>query len=153
MCAGHSWNCVGKYNHYWTWSKCGNGAQCSSGYKVYCCTKPSPYSLIYWKGIAPFCSASCNDCGKGDDCLIKNNCGNGAGCWSGRKVLCGRKGTTSMAELQELMKLSEYTKAKEEENLNMALLMGEPHQVVEMEGSDPGLVLANVNYEKFVMEN
>ena len=85
--------------------------------------------------------------------MRSNDCGDGAECWTGRKVLCGRKRTTSMAELQELMKLSEYTKAKEEENLNMALLMGGTRQAVEMEGSDPGLVLAYVNYDKIIMEN
>ena len=44
-------------------------------------------------------------------------------------------------------------KSKEEENLNMALPMGGTRQAVEMEGSDPGLVLAYVNYDKIIMDN
>ena len=125
-----------------------------TGYKVYYCDEPNPYSLMYWKGTAPFCGADCNDCDTGDDCIISNNkCGDGARCWTGRKVLCGHICPTSMAELQELMELSKYTKAKEEENLNMALLMGETRQVVEMECSGPGLVLAYVNYDKIILED
>ena len=154
FCRADPTDCVGTYNHYWTWSKCGDGKQCWSRYKVLCCNKPIPYSLLYWKGTSPFCRGSCNDCSTGDDCVINDNkCGDGARCWTGHKVLCGRTQSTSMAELQDLMELSEYTKAKEEENLNMALLMGEPGQVVETEGPDPGLVLAYVNYDKIIMEN
>ena len=146
--------CEGTYKHYWVKSTCGSGTMCWTGHKHFCCKVASPYSLIYWKGTAPFCGASCSDCDKGHECIIeKHPCGDGAPCASGHKVLCGRKRTTSMAELQELMKLSEYTKAKEEENLNMALLMGGTRQAVEMEGSDPGLVLAYVNYDKIIMDN
>ena len=61
-------DCVGTYNHYWTWGKCGDGEMCVTGYKVYCCDEPSPYSILYWRGTAPFCNADCNDCYTGDDC-------------------------------------------------------------------------------------
>ena len=152
FCAVKPWDCEG---YYWTWSNCGDGPPCWDGYKVYCCNELSPYGLLYWKGTAPSCGASCNDCGRGDECIIRHNrCGNGAECSSGSKVLCGRRGTTSKAELQELIKQSDYTKAKEKENLNMARLMGvSRQQAVAMGGSDPGLMLAYVNYDKIIMEN
>ena len=145
-CGASPRDCVGKYNHYWTFGKCGDGAMCVTGYKVYCCDEPSPYSILYWMGTAPFCNAGCNNCFTGDDCIQDNNCGDGAQCWSGSKILCGRKRTTSSAELQELLKISEYTKAQEQKHLNMALLMG-GYQVQAMQGPDPGLVLAYVNSE------
>ena len=104
---------------------------------------------MYWKGTAPFCRGRCSDCGPGDDCVLKNNCGDGAQCWLGRKVLCGSKGSITVAELEELVKKSKYTKAREE----MAMLMGGSLPVQAMGESDPGLVLASVNYNMVIMDD
>jgi hypothetical protein len=120
---------------------------CDGGYKVLCCDTKHPFSAFYWKGTAPFCSGECRDC-NGDVCLLKNDCGVGGVCWSGKKQLCGRKSSVTKAELEEMVKISEYTKARE----GMAMLMG-GHQVDVMEESDPGLVLAYVNYDKVIWEN
>ena len=73
-----------------------------------------------WLGTAPFCDAHPEDCiGKFDNYWYKTR----DRCWTGYKVLCC---TGPPIET-------------EEENLNMG---EEPRQPVEMEGSDPGLVLA-----------
>ena len=58
-----------------------------------------------------------------------------------------------MAELQELMEISQKTKAKEEKNYKMAQLMGRPPLDSAAEESDPGLVLATVNYDMIIPEN
>ena len=49
------------------------------------------------------------------------------------------------------MNISDKTKAKEEKNLNLAQSMGRLPPVDAMEESDPGLVLASVNYEKIIL--
>ena len=113
-----------------------------------CCKIKNPFSALYWKGSAPFCGGDCNDCDDGDHCVMQNDCGDGSVCWSGKKVLCGRWPSLTKAELEEMVKISEYTKAKE----GMAMLMG-GHQVDVMEESDPGLVLAYVNYDKVIWDN
>ena len=38
-----------------------------------------------WRGTAPFCEGRCLP---GETQVASSNCGNGACCWSGRKVLC-----------------------------------------------------------------
>ena len=147
-CFGKESDCTGDYDHYFVKSTCGDGRHCTTGFKVLCCNVENPYSSLYWKGTAPFCSGECADC-NGDDCLGRSQCGDGNFCWgSGRKQLCGRRSSLTKAELEEMVKISEYTKAKE----GMAMLMG-GHQVDVMEESDPGLVLAYVNYDKVIWEN
>ena len=46
-CRGSPTDCVAIGPYYWTWSKCGDGAYCTSGLKVYCCTTPSPYIVSF----------------------------------------------------------------------------------------------------------
>ena len=58
-----------------------------------------------------------------------------------------------MAELQEFIDISDKTKAKEEEDMKLARWMGSPHLVGAMEESDPGLVLASINYDKIILEH
>lgn len=53
-----------------------------------------------------------------------------------------------MSELEELVKISEHTTAKEQS----ALLMGAPPQADAMEESNSGLVLAYVNYNKIIYD-
>ena len=112
-----------------------------------CCNWENPFSVVYWKGSAPFCNADCLDCNDGDYCIVKHKCGDGGLCNLGYKRLCGHLGSLTVAELEELEKISEYTKAREE----MAMLMGGSHPVQAIEESEPGLVLAYVNYEKITM--
>ena len=71
------------------------------------------------------------------------------------KALCGRRASVTMAELQTLMEISEKTTAKEEYNLKLATLMGKPPHLAAaaMTESDPGLVLASVNYDKVIQDN
>lgn len=38
-----------------------------------------------WRGTAPFCDGSCNP---GETQISTSNCGDGACCWTGHKVLC-----------------------------------------------------------------
>jgi hypothetical protein len=147
-CFGFESDCTGDYDHYWLRGTCGDGNKCDQGLKVMCCKIKNPFSALYWKGSAPFCGGDCNDCDDGDHCVMQNDCGDGSVCWSGKKVLCGRWPSLTKAELEEMVKISEYTKAKE----GMAMLMG-GHQVDVMEESDPGLVLAYVNYDKVIWEN
>ena len=47
------------------------------------------------------------------------------------------------------MKISDHTKARE----GMAMLMGGSLPVQAMEESDPGLVLASVNYDMVIKDN
>lgn len=146
-CAGKESDCTGDYDHFLVRGTCGDGHSCHTGWKVLCCNLKHPFSTLYWKGTAPFCGGECDDCG-GDTCILKNHCGRGEVCWSGDKVLCGKWGSLTKAELEEMVKISEYTKARE----GMAMLMG-GHQVDVMEESDPGLVLAYVNYDKVIWDN
>ena len=145
--------CSGTYGHEWARGKCGDGAQCAGGTrKILCCNVASPFSYTYWKGTAPSCGGVCSDCNPTGICIGKSRC-DGVVCWSGRKVLCGHLKYLPESELQELMEISEKTKAKEEENMKLAHLMGRPPPVGAMEESDPGLVLASVNYDKIIVEN
>ena len=146
-CRGNPNDCFGSY--YLTWSKCGDGDYCISGYKVFCCTAPSPYSSVYWRGTAPVCRATCGDCHEGDVCISKSDCGDGAECVTGQKVLCGTLSSITVAELEEMVKISEHTKAREV----MAMLMGGSLPVQAMGESDPGLVLASVNYDMVIPDN
>ena len=66
----------------------------------------------------------------------------------GKKQLCA-KDLVTVAELEELEKISEYTRAREQ----MAMLMGGSRPVQAMEESDPGLMLGYVNYDKIIMDN
>ena len=87
-----------------------------------------------WLGTAPFCTAHRADCiGKFNQYWYSRK----QNCWTGSKALC----------------CTEPPPAREEENLNMATLMGEPRQPEEMEGFDPGLVLAYAHYDKIIPEN
>ena len=149
LCNGKESDCTGDYDHYLTDGTCGKGGnRCIVGYKVLCCNVENPFSTVYWKGTAPFCSGKCSDC-NGDACILQDDCGVGVACWSGTKQLCGRYRSLTKAELEDMVKISQYTKAKE----GMAMLMGGHHQVDVMEESDPGLVLAYVNYDKVIWEN
>jgi hypothetical protein len=38
-----------------------------------------------WRGTAPFCDGQCNP---GETQIATSNCGDGACCWTGQKVLC-----------------------------------------------------------------
>ena len=147
-CGADARDCVGSHSHYWAWSKCGDGKQCTSGRKAFCCTSANPYVITYWTGTAPFCKGTCHKCEiNGDHCIVENKCGDGSRCWSGKKALCGRQGSVTLSKLEELVKMSEDTNAKEQS----VLLMGEPPQVDAM--GESGLVLAYVNYDKIIMDN
>ena len=91
------------------------------------------------------CIGECKDCQAGDLCLTRSVCGDGAECWLGKKVLCGRLSTVTMAEVEELQKISAYTREKEEAGSKKAQLMG-VHLNQPMEPY-PDLVLASVNYD------
>ena len=69
------------------------------------------------------------------------------------RALCGVWKSITMAESQTLMVISKKTKAKEERDIKMAQLMGRPPLVGAVEESDPGLVIASVNYDKIILEN
>jgi hypothetical protein len=49
-----------------------------------------------WRGTAPFCSGSCQ---AGETQIATSNCGDGACCWTGHKVLC-KNNTPTCAALQ-----------------------------------------------------
>ncbi len=49
-----------------------------------------------WRGTAPFCDGECQ---KGETQIATSNCGNGACCWTGHKVLC-RNSQPTCAALQ-----------------------------------------------------
>ena len=93
-----------------------------------------------WIGTAPFCSGHASDCTDSSGFSYywySSRTGDGKSCWTGNKVFC----------------CNVPPDQTEEENLNMALLRGEPRQPEEMEGSDPGRVLAYANYDKIIPEN
>ena len=47
-----------------------------------------------WRGTAPFCNGECNP---GERQVATSNCGDGACCWSGHKVLCTNSQPTCAA--------------------------------------------------------
>jgi hypothetical protein len=47
-----------------------------------------------WRGTAPFCAGQCLP---GEPKLAVSDCGNGACCWTGHKVLCGNSSTLCQA--------------------------------------------------------
>ncbi len=47
-----------------------------------------------WRGTAPFCDGSCN---AGEVVVATSNCGDGACCWTGHKVLCRNQSPTCQA--------------------------------------------------------
>ena len=128
-------------------SICGDGAKCLAGSKVFCCP-PMILSVLYWKGTAPFCDGKCIS---GDLELTQSRCGDGNTCWAGIKVLCGRPATVTTAEVEELQKISAYTRESEEEGYKKkkAQLMG----VVEPMEPYPDLALAYVNYDMVIENN
>ena len=85
-------DCNGEEGRPYNWAQatCPEGRDtCDHGVRLWCCAEPSPYTMTYWIGTAPFCAASCEDCGS-DKCVIESNaCGDGSSCWSGGKTLCG----------------------------------------------------------------
>lgn len=91
ICEGSPSDCNSN-EQYLVSSSCGDGATCVSGTKVLCCPISDGYTNAHWVGTAPFCDGECSDCG-GNDCIFANNCGDGAACFSGQKVLCGIKGS------------------------------------------------------------
>lgn len=48
-----------------------------------------------WRGTAPFCSGECLP---GETQVGTSNCGNGACCWTGQKVLCKNKEPSCAAQ-------------------------------------------------------
>ena len=96
-------------------------------------------------GTAPFCNGKCQS---GDLWLTESDCGDGDECLTGKKVLCGRLSTVTTAEVEELQKISAYTREKEEAGSKNAQLMG----VQPMEPY-PDLALASVNYDMVVEDN
>ena len=66
-----------------------------------------------------------------------------------KKILCGHLRSLTVAELEALVKISEYTKAREQ----IAMLMGGSRPLQAMEESDPGLVLPYVKHEKIIMDD
>ena len=83
---------------------------------------------------------------------MENDCGNGIVCWSGKKVLCGRLSTVTTAEVEELQKISAYTREKEEAGYKKAQVMGGVHLKQPMEPY-PDLALAYVNYDMVIEDN
>ena len=152
FCAGDPTDCTGTTPYYYTvWSKCGDGDQCWTGYKAICCNQENIYTLLYWKGTAPFCGGKCSDCND-DICVTTSDCGDGAECWSGKKVLCGRLPTVTMAEVEELQKISAYTREREE-GYKKAQVMGGGVRLKEPMEPYPDLVLAYVNYDRVIEDN
>lgn len=49
-----------------------------------------------WRGTAPFCEGQCLP---GEKVIKKSNCGNGACCWTGQKVLCQNQNPTCVATM------------------------------------------------------
>ena len=147
--------CSGTYGHEWAWGVCGDGAPCERSLKRLCCNATSPFSYTYWRGTDPFCGGVCSDCYPVGICILTSRCDyhDGTLCWSGGKVLCGHLKSLPIGELQELVEISEKTKAKEEESRKLAHLMGRPPLVGAMEECAPGLVLASVNFDKIIVEN
>lgn len=47
-----------------------------------------------WRGTAPFCNGECNP---GETPIATSNCGDGACCWTGHKVLCRNSQPTCAA--------------------------------------------------------
>eukprot|EP01084_Bolivina_argentea_P139075 244706_1 len=84
--------CKSPNTHLWIQRlKQGDGKRCTSGHKVYCNKFSSPYVDYKWKGTAPLCHVSCNDCSHAL-CIASNQAGDGAECHNKRdKYLCARR--------------------------------------------------------------
>ena len=85
-------------------------------------------------------------------CLTPSDCGDGAECWTGKKVLCGRLSTVTTAEVEELQKISAYTREKEESYKKAQVMGGGVHLKEPMEPY-PDLALAYVNYDMVIEDN
>lgn len=89
-----------EYNCAWEEDTCTDGrifmrAVCNCncpGYML--CCDPSileVYDYPTWRGMAPFCTASCDSCGPVQSlCWWQSRCGDGDRCLTGNKYLCGR---------------------------------------------------------------
>ena len=72
--------------------------KCDCDGSILCCNLEvyRKYTGAHWSGTAPFCKGRCSDCTNywlTSDCWWEgSDCGDGSGCWSGSKVLCGHLG-------------------------------------------------------------
>ena len=121
-----------------------------------------------WIGTAPFCHGHTSDCEKEDNFKhywFKSTCGSGSECWSGSKVLCcnlpnpytlywkGCGSSCSDCDSGDHCVGSDRCGGGGKCSSGRKYICGIPPSVSAVEESDPGLVLASVNYDKIILEN